>query len=86
MIICRVGSLRVSGQKNIGPCPAHDMVGSGSGWIGLARNFMCNFQVGSDFFEFRVKYFGPYQARHLIGVGSGFFRAGPIGFIWLGGS
>ena len=35
----RVGSLRVSGQKNIGPYPAHDMVGLGSGWIRLARNF-----------------------------------------------
>ena len=47
------------------------MVGSDSGWVGLTRNFVCNFRVGSGFFEFRVKYFGPYPARHLIGVGSG---------------
>jgi hypothetical protein len=62
-IICRVGlgSGRATlgfGSKNVGLCPAHDMVG-------LARNFMCNFRVGSDFFEFRIKYFGPYPTRHL---------------------
>ena len=65
------------GSKNVGPYPAHDMVGSGSGWVGLARNFMCNFRVGSGFFEFRVKYFSPYPIRHLVGssqvvfIGSG---------------
>ena len=50
------------------------MVGSGSGLVGLARNFVCNFRIGSGFFEFRVKYFGPYSTRHL--VGSGIFREG----------
>ena len=49
-------------------------VRSGSGWVGLARNFVCNFRVGSGIFEFWVKYFGPYSTRHL--VGSGIFRAG----------
>ena len=53
-------------------------VGSGSCWVGLVRNFVCNFWVGSDFFEFRVKYFSPYLTRRL--VGSGFFRVGWVGF------
>ena len=44
-------------------------VGSDSGWVGLARNFVCNFLIGSDFFEFRIKYFGPYLTHHLIGSG-----------------
>ena len=53
LIICRVGSgsgrlTSGFGSKNVGPCPAHDMVGSG--WVGLARNFVCNFWVGSGFF------------------------------------
>ena len=33
-------------------------VGSDSGWVGLARNFVCNFLIGSDFFEFQIKYSG----------------------------
>ena len=57
LIICRVGSGsgRVTsgfGSKNIGPFLVHDMVGSGLGWIGLARNFVCNFRVESSFFSF----------------------------------
>jgi len=48
-------------------------VGSGSGWVGLVRNFVCNFWVGSVFFEFWVKYFGPYPTRHLVGSGRVFF-------------
>jgi len=36
----RVGPLRVSGQKNVGPCPTHNMVGSGrvrvgSSWLAI---------------------------------------------------
>ena len=42
-------------------------VGSGSGWVGLACDFVCNFLIGSDFFEFRIKYFSLYSTRHLIG-------------------
>ena len=58
-------------------------VGSGSGWVGLACDFVCNFLIGSDFFEFRIKYFGLYPTRHLIG--SGFYRTGWVGFIGSGG-
>ena len=52
------------------------MTWSDSGWVELVCNFVCNFRVGSDFFEFRVKYFVPYPTRYLIGsgrVGSSFF-------------
>ena len=44
--------------------------------------FLCNFWVG-DFFEFQVKYFGPYPVRHLVGSGQVgiFFQMGWIRFI-----
>ena len=58
------------------------MTWSGSGWIGLARNFVCNFRIGSGFFEFRVKYFGPYPARHLIGSGRVGFFSGELGWVY----
>ena len=45
-------------------------VGSGLGWVGLPRIFVCNFRVGLVFyFDFYVKYFGPYPTRHLVGPG-----------------
>ena len=60
----------VNGQFQVGPCPVHDMVGSDLDWVGLTHNFLCNFRVGLGFFfEFRVKYFGPYPTQHLIGSG-----------------
>ena len=49
------GSGRVTlgfGSKNVRPCPAHDMVGSGRVGFGLLRNFVCNFRIGSDFLSF----------------------------------
>ena len=39
------GSLRVSGQKMLG----HARPMTWSGWVGLARNFVCNFWVGLSF-------------------------------------
>ena len=54
------------------------MVGSGSGLVGLARNFVCNFRVGSGFFEFRVK-FWPVPDPSLARVGSG-----RVFFGWVG--
>jgi len=58
---------------------AHARPMTWSGWVlfGLGRvgpQFcVCNFRVGLGFFEFRVKYFGPYPTRHLIGSGRVFF-------------
>ena len=49
------------------------MTWSDSGWVELVRNFVCNFRVGSDFFEFQVKYFVPYPTRYLVGSGRVFF-------------
>ena len=57
-------------------------VGSGSGWVGLVRNFVCNFRVGSGFFEFRVKYFGPCPARHLVGSGRVVFFSDGLGRVY----
>ena len=51
------------------------MVGSGrvrvgSGWPAI----LCViFGLDRVFFEFRVKYFGPYPTRHLVGSGRVFF-------------
>ena len=50
----------------------------------LAHICVCNFWVGSGFFKFRVKYFGPYPTRDLVRSGF-FFRAGRIRFIGSGG-
>ena len=72
------------GSKNVGPCPAHDMVRLGlvrvgSGWPAI----LCViFGLDRVFFEFRVKNFGPYPTRHLLG--SGIFRVGRVGFIGSG--
>jgi len=65
--------------KNVGSCPVHDMAGSGSSWVELVRNFVCNFRVESSFFKFRVKYFSPYPTRHLVGSGR-IFRVGWVGW------
>lgn len=55
-------------------------VGSGSGWVGLARIIVCNFWVGSGFFSF-----GSNISAHTRPViwsdRIGFFRAGWVGFI-----
>ena len=60
-------------------------VGSGSGWVGLARNFMYNFRVGSDFFEFRIKYFSSYPACRLVRSSRvGFFSSGLVRVYWVG--
>ena len=56
------------------------MTWSDSGWVELACNFVCNFRVESDFFEFRVKYFVPYPTRYLVGSGRVFF--GGLGRIY----
>ena len=61
------------------------MVRLGLGWIRLARNFVRNFRIELDFFEFQVKYFGPYPIRHLVGLGRvRFFRTDWVEFIGSG--
>ena len=79
--ICRVGlgSGWITlgfGSKNISPCPAHDMVGSGrvrvgSGWPAILCLIFWLYQI---FFEFWVKYSGPYPTCHLVGSGRVFFE------------
>ena len=93
LIICGVGSdsgriTSVSGQKNVGPCPAHDMIGSGrirvgSGW----PTILCViFGLDQVFLSFRSNIWPvPDPSLGRIGSGRVFFRAGWIGFIGSGG-